>query len=152
MEKTELIFLGAGLYILIRINLKTDFDEIIKKISEKHGNNPFLVKAIIWKESGFNPKAHNTTGEDSRGLGQINAPTARALGVTNLDLLFVPDYNIEIMNKLLKQLKNRFDSIFDMIAAYNAGNVKYSAMGFYINSGYVLDVYSRYIAYMVLNI
>lgn len=146
----EFFILGAALYILARINLKTDYDDLIRDISVKHGNNPALVKAIIRKESGFNPNAHATKGEDSRGLGQINAATARVLGVTDLNKLYDPAYNVEILNSVLDDLKTRHTSIFDLIAAYNAGKPKFDAAGNYINSLYVADVFSWFLGYSVL--
>lgn len=148
-------YLLSGLlvaYMIFRVNIKTKYDPIIKEISEAHGNSPDLVKALIKVESNFNPKAHNKTEkEDSRGLGQINSPTAISLGFSP-DSLFDPETNIKAMNKLLLDLKKRHDNILDLIASYNAGSVKLNKLGFYINSGYVLKVYSRYLAYSLLTI
>jgi len=137
--------------MIARINCATEFDSLINKISRAYGNNPALVKAIISAESSFNPSAHNTRGEDSRGLGQINADTARALGVHDLTTLFEPETNVMVMNKLLVDLKNRYSHILDIISAYNAGRPLLKD-GFYVNSNYVLKVYSRYLAYSVLMI
>lgn len=138
--------------MLARIKVSTNYDSLIKKISNDHGNNPHLVKAIIKIESNFNPSAHNTRGEDSRGLGQINAPTAIALGIIDLDSLFKPEINIETMNILILDLKKRYQSTQDIIAAYNAGSVKKDKRGFYINTSYVLNVYSRFVAYSILDV
>lgn len=132
-----------------RVKVQTSFDPLIKSISEKHGNNWHLVKAIIRAESSFNPKAHNTRGEDSRGLGQINAGTAISLGVTDLDSLFDPEINIETMNLLLDDLQKRYDGTLDIISAYNAGR-PLKSNGWYDNSSYVLKVYSRFLAYSLL--
>ena len=126
---------------------------MINKISFSYGNNPHLVKAIIKVESNFDPNAHNKTEkENSRGLGQINEPTAIALGVLDLERLFESEYNIEIINELILDLKKRYTTSTDIIAAYNAGSVRKTKQGFYINSGYVLNVYSRFLAYSVLEI
>ena len=138
--------------MIARINCKTNYDSLIKKISDDYGNDPHLVKAIINVESNFNTKAHNTRGEDSRGLGQINAPTAIALGITDLKSLFRPEINIEVMNKLICDLKKRHFITQDIIAAYNAGSVKANRAGYYINTAYVLNVYSRYLAYSILEV
>jgi len=148
MKYEKIILIGA-VYMLARVSISTEFDSHIKIISESHGNSPALVKAIIKVESGFNPKAHNTSGEDSRGLGQINADTARALGVDDLNTLFDPTMNIEVINRLLDDLKSRYDHILDIISAYNAGRPLIKD-GFYFNSQYVLKVYSRYLAYSIL--
>lgn len=135
--------------MLARVSLSTEYDSLIKEISEKYGHSSALVKAIIRAESSFNPNAHNTSGEDSRGLGQINANTARALGVKDLETLFDPETNIVVMNMLLNDLERRYDHILDIISAYNAGRPLIKD-GFYINSQYVLKVYSRYLAYSIL--
>jgi soluble lytic murein transglycosylase-like protein len=143
-------WMGVGFltFMIARMNLKSEYDELITSISARYGNSPALVKAIIKQESGFNPLAHNTKGEDSRGLGQINAPTAQGLGVTDLNKLFRPDYNIEIMNKLLVELRGRYNGITsDMIAAYNAGKVRLDDSGKYRNSIYVEKVFSNYLLY-----
>ena len=136
--------------MIARINIKTKYDDLIKLISNDHGNNPNLVKAIIKIESNFNTMAHNTRGEDSRGLGQINAPTALALGVTDLDSLFKPEINIVVMNQLLTDLKKRYQTTQDIIAAYNAGKVRMTKKGYYRNTAYVINVYSRFLAYSIL--
>ena len=86
--KYEKIILFGAVYMLARVSISTEYDDLIKKISIQHGNSPALVKALIKVESGFDPAAHNTSGEGSRALGQINAPTARDLGVTDLNSLF----------------------------------------------------------------
>ncbi len=131
----------------LKLGLDTVYDGMIKDISEKHGNDPAFVKSIIRQESRFNPKAHNTNGEDSRGLGQINAPTARALGCTDLDLLFVEAYNIEYINRAIDDLKTRYTELPDIAAAYNAGRVKQNSAGEYINAPYVRNVMARYYLY-----
>ena len=148
--KFEKITLIAVTFMFIRMNLKTSYDDLISEISHRYGNSPQLVKAIIKVESGFDPKAHRKTKhEDSRGLGQINANTARALGITKLDDLFIPEVNVETINKLLINLKKRNKSLPDIIAAYNAGSVKVDKSGKYINSSYVNNVYSRFLLYSV---
>ena len=101
-----------------RVKIRTKYDRLIKSISMDLNNNPHLVKAIIKVESGFNTLAHRVTSkEDSRGLGQINKPTAISLGVLDLEKLFEPAYNIGIMNMLLLDLKKRYSSTTDIIAA-----------------------------------
>ena len=151
MKHEKLILVGLT-FMLIRMNLKTSHDDLIFSISQKHGNNPHLVKAIIFVESRFKPDAHRQTSrEDSRGLGQINKNLAYSLGVKNLNDLFDPAFNIEIMNRAIDDHKTRFDSIFDIIAAYNAGSVKLKKGSvFYINETYVKKVYSRFLLYSFL--
>ena len=138
---------------MCRVIIHTKYDKLIKEISEKHGNNWHLVKAIIRVESDFRPEAHNLTAkEDSRGLGQINAPTAISLGYINLKALFDPGTNIEAMNKLLLDIKHRYSGVLDIIATYNAGSVRKTREGFYINSDYVFKVYSYFLSYSILDV
>ena len=148
--KHEKLILAGLTFMLIRINLQTSYDDLIFSISQKHDNNPHLVKAIIFVESRFKPGAHRQTAkEDSRGLGQINKNLAHSLGVKNLNDLYDPAFNIEIMNKAIDDHKTRLDSIFDIIAAYNAGSIRMKKSGFYINETYVKKVYSRFLLYSI---
>ena len=152
-KRNEILVLILSLYVFCRINIKTDYDKIIKNISENYDNNPDLIKAIIRVESNFNPKAHNLTAkEDSRGLMQINKNTAFSLGVNDLNKLFNPEYNILIGNKLIVDLEKRYKNTLDIICAYNAGRVIKTKYGQYRNSEYVFRVYSYYLAYSILNI
>lgn len=146
----------GGLYVLIKINAKTSYDTEIRVISATHASRfhrAALVKALIKVESGFNPRAHRETErEDSRGLMQINAPTARALGVTDLDTLFDSGTNIETGNRLLDELESRYDILQDVIAAWNAGEVNLDDQGNYTNSVYVFDVMKNYTFYSLFGV
>ncbi|WP_420011343.1 transglycosylase SLT domain-containing protein [Tateyamaria sp.] len=74
-----------------------------------------LVAGIIQVESAANPMAHNTDGEDSRGLMQIQLATAHGLhengaitGYAKEDLgqlLFDPVINVKIGLALLRELR-----------------------------------------------
>jgi len=146
-----IIYVGDAL-----INLKTKWDPVIAEICPQY-NVPFaLVKAIMRKESNFNPKAHRKTEkEDSYGLMQLNWPTATALGYVGArDGLFDPRTNINLACKLLRELMQRYPAnIMDVIAAYNAGSVRYlKSAPLYINSGYVTDVYARYLLYNLFGV
>ncbi|MBA7494381.1 hypothetical protein ES702_04956 [subsurface metagenome] len=137
-------------YMMLKLKHETEYDPLIKQISNEHDNSPHLVKALIKIESNFNPKAHNLTKkEDSRGLGQVNVPTAKLHGVTDYSRLYEPELNIDVMNKIIDDLKTRYEDFTDIIAAYNAGRV-ITKDGKYINSEYVFKVYSYYLLYNVL--
>ena len=138
--------IGGLFYIMRESSTVSPYDELINAISIKYGNPPELVKAIIKVESNFNPNAHNTDGENSRGLGQINEVTAKALGVVNMEKLFEPEYNIEIINKLINHLRTIYSAWKDIISAYNAGRVNFKD-GKYSNQKYVDKVYKYYTAY-----
>ena len=95
----------------------TPYGEIIASVSEAHGVNPLLVRALIQVESGYKPRARSRKG--AMGLMQLMPSTAREYKVRNA---FEPKANIEAGIKHLKALIDRFDGgIEKALAAYNAG-------------------------------
>ncbi len=93
----------------------TPYGDIIAAMSEAHGVNPMLVKALIQVESGYRPKARSSRG--AMGLMQLMPSTARAYNVRNP---FDPKTNIEAGIMHLKSLIDRFGER-TALAAYNAG-------------------------------
>ncbi|MBA7495302.1 hypothetical protein ES702_05884 [subsurface metagenome] len=142
----------VSIMALAYVSISTRYDNIIQTISVGYKNNPNLIKALIKVESNFRPDAHRCNEkEDSRGLGQINRPTAIALE-RDPEQLFNPSYNIVTINLLILDLKKRYSRITDIIAAYNAGSVKKTKEGRYINNSYVNNVYARFLLYSYANI
>ena len=95
----------------------TPYGEIIARLSEAHGVNPLLVRALIQVESGYKPGAKSRKG--AMGLMQLMPATARAYKVRHP---FEPKANIEAGIKHLKSLIDRFDGGVELaLAAYNAG-------------------------------
>ena len=94
----------------------TPYGEIIASMSEAHGVDPMLVRALIQVESGYRPKARSPKG--AMGLMQLMPSTAREYKVRNP---FDPKANIEAGIKHLKTLINRFGDTARALAAYNAG-------------------------------
>jgi hypothetical protein len=95
----------------------TPYGEIIASVSELHGVDPMLVRALIQVESGYRPKARSRKG--AMGLMQLMPSTAREYKVRNP---FEPKANIEAGIKHLKSLLDKFDGALDLsLAAYNAG-------------------------------
>lgn len=96
---------------------RTPYGEIIAAMSEAHGVDPLLVRALIQVESNYRPKAKSHKG--AMGLMQLMPATAREHKVRNP---YDPKANIGAGVKHLKALIDRFDGALDMaLAAYNAG-------------------------------
>ncbi len=89
-------------------------------------NDPTLMMALIREESYFNPNAQSGVG--ARGLMQLMPATAREIsaqhgfGMTSLDDLFKPEFNIKLGNTYYSQLRNALGGMdISAIAAYNGG-------------------------------
>ena len=96
---------------------QTPYGDIITAMSEAHGVNPMLVRAVIQVESNYRPRAKSHKG--AMGLMQLMPATARQYKVRNP---YDPTANISAGVKHLKGLIDRMDGAVDMaLAAYNAG-------------------------------
>jgi soluble lytic murein transglycosylase-like protein len=94
----------------------TPYGEIISALSEAHGVDPLLVRALIQVESNYQPRARSSKG--AMGLMQIMPATARAYRVRNP---YDPKTNIEVGVRRLKDLLDRWGAVDLALAAYNAG-------------------------------
>jgi hypothetical protein len=94
----------------------TPYGEIIASMSQAHGVDPMLIRALIQVESGYRPKARSPKG--AMGLMQLMPSTAREYKVRNP---FEPKANIEAGIKHLKSLIDTFGGVELGLAAYNAG-------------------------------
>lgn len=93
----------------------TPYGEIIAAMSEAHGVDPLLVRALIQVESNYKPAARSRKG--AMGLMQLMPATLRIYNVRNP---FDPKANIEAGVKHLRSLIDRFGTEL-ALAAYNAG-------------------------------
>ena len=93
----------------------TPYGEIIAAVSEAHGVDPMVVRALIQVESNYRPRARSPKG--AMGLMQLMPATAREYRVRNP---FDPRANIEAGIRHLKSLIDRF-GLELALAAYNAG-------------------------------
>jgi hypothetical protein len=91
------------------------YAEIIASMSEAHGVDPNLVRALIQVESNYRPKAKSPKG--AMGLMQLMPSTAREYKVRNP---YDPKANISAGVKHLKSLIDRW-GVELALAAYNAG-------------------------------
>lgn len=113
---------------------------------KRHGVDPFLIAALISKESRFRPGAVSPGG--AVGLGQLLPGTARELGVD----CWSPAGNIEGCSKYLgrqmRRWKGRTDAVKLALASYNAGPgavIRYGGVPPYpITRDYVRVISSRY--------
>ncbi|MFO0635214.1 MAG: lytic transglycosylase domain-containing protein [Nannocystaceae bacterium] len=90
----------------------------------RHGVDPFLVDAIIWHESRFNPKAQGPGG--AAGLMQLMPSTSRSLA-KRLDRPhrpYDPAFNLDAGAYLLSRLLTIFDGDVRLaLAGYALGHV-----------------------------
>src|SRR5512144_2060024 len=75
---------GAVVGLLILVGLvdwwyerhqENRYDTQISRVAQRYGIDPALVKAVVWRESKFNPKVRGRVGEI--GLMQIRPLTAQ---------------------------------------------------------------------------
>lgn len=96
---------------------ETPYGEVIAAVSEAHGVNPMLVRALIQVESNYKARARSHRG--AMGLMQLMPATAREYNVRNP---YDPRSNIAAGVKHLKSLIDRWGGKIELaLAAYNAG-------------------------------
>ncbi|MBX2836416.1 MAG: lytic transglycosylase domain-containing protein [Gammaproteobacteria bacterium] len=119
------------------------YEDTIQRLSMKYGVSINLVKAVITKESCFDPKAESYAG--AIGLMQLMPATAAWLEVADPT---DPEQNLDGGIKYLASLYERFGRIDLTLAAYNAGpgNVhRHKGIPpFQETQGYVKSVLSHY--------
>src|SRR5450759_1018041 len=105
------------------------FDSIIDESANAWGVPQALIKAVIERESSFDPNAFKSEpqiGDASRGLMQLLYATAQALGFTgDPSELFDPTTNIHLGTRYLRDLIGtaaRYGyGVDSAISAYNGG-------------------------------
>src|SRR5438046_7501121 len=105
------------------------YDRLIRTVALEHHLDPMLVKAVVWRESRFDPKKHGSHGE--RGLMQVTERAAnewaRENKVTgfNSDQLFEPRTNLEAgtwyLHRAMAHWNYQSDPTPFALAEYNAG-------------------------------
>jgi soluble lytic murein transglycosylase-like protein len=104
---------GVNPEILSRI---APFDPHILSHSASLGVDPNLTRAIIYVESGGDPRAISRRG--ARGLMQLMPDTAFRLGIRNV---YDPSQNIRGGVRYLRTLLDRFHNVELALWGYNAG-------------------------------
>ena len=105
------------------------YDGLIRAVAADRHLDPMLVKAIVWRESRFDPQKHGTAGE--RGLMQVSERAANEWARENkidnfrVEKLFDPRTNLEAgtwyLQRALQHWDNQPDPLLFALAEYNAG-------------------------------
>ena len=121
-------FLAAGGEQLppevLRIIFPLDYWPLIKKYSDAHGLDPWLMTALVAQESTFTPDVRSSA--NAVGLMQLIPGTARRyaskLGIRySSRILTQPETNIRLGMRYFKDLIDRFRGAHYALASYNAG-------------------------------
>jgi soluble lytic murein transglycosylase len=106
-----------------------DYDALIVDTAAKHGLDPLLLKAIVWRESAFHTDKVGTSGE--RGLMQVGDAAAQDWAKAGKIETFMPTdlfdakTNVEVgawyFKKALDRWRSKADPIPFALAEYNAG-------------------------------
>lgn len=95
----------------------------IARAARQHDIDPLLLAALIFQESHFNPEACSSTGV--RGIMQLTAETASALGVDRLDPVQSIEAGARYLRRMWKSLEplslSPWDRWFFTLAGYNQG-------------------------------
>jgi len=105
------------------------YDRLIRTVATEHHLDPMLVKAVVWRESRFDPRKHGSHGE--RGLMQVSEKAASEWARENkitdfqVDQLLDPKTNLEAGTWYLHRAFERWAAQSDptpfALAEYNAG-------------------------------
>ncbi|HTG52723.1 MAG TPA: lytic transglycosylase domain-containing protein [Candidatus Tectomicrobia bacterium] len=105
------------------------YDRLIRSVALEHHLDPMLVKAVVWRESRFDPKKHGAHGE--RGLMQVSERAANEWARENkmagftANQLFEPKTNLEAgtwyLHRAMEHWTHESDPIPFALAEYNAG-------------------------------
>lgn len=119
---------GGSTKFIFSDEFTTDYDKDILNVSERHGVDPYLVKAVIKTESNFDPNA--VSPKNAQGIMQLIPGTADDYGVSDP---FDAKDNMEGGVQYLKDLLEYFDGDMSLsLAAYNAGKGAVIKHGFTI--------------------
>ena len=105
------------------------FDPLIVSVARESGADPFLIRALISRESKFDPATHGSA--DERGLMQVTPlvgqmwAKANKIATFQPDDLYNPETNIRVgtwyLNRSLRLWNQTADPVPFALAEYNAG-------------------------------
>ncbi len=120
-EMSDLSLLAEGDYVI------STYDNLIRNISEREGNDWRLMSAIAYHESRFTPDITSRSG--ARGLMQIMPSVARQFEVST-ERISDPEINVWLANKLMSEITSSLripagtperDRMSIVLASYNGG-------------------------------
>jgi peptidoglycan lytic transglycosylase len=105
------------------------YDALMRTVATEHQLDPMLVKAVVWRESRFDPLKFGSAGE--RGLMQVSDPAANEWARENkienfrVEDLFDPKTNLNAgtwyLRRAIEHWQNQSDPLPFALAEYNAG-------------------------------
>ena len=105
------------------------YDPLIASIAHNDGVDPFLIRALIWRESRFDPLTHGAA--DEHGLMQVTPEVGQMWAKANKvedftdDNLYDPETNNRAgtwyLNRAIKRWSQTDDPVTFALAEYNAG-------------------------------
>jgi soluble lytic murein transglycosylase len=105
------------------------YDRLIRSTAVEHQLDPMLVKAVVWRESRFDPQKFGNAGE--RGLMQVSEKAANEWARENrivdfrVEELFDPKKNLEAgswyLQRAIQHWQQETDPVPFALAEYNAG-------------------------------
>lgn len=105
------------------------YDRLITTVAAEYHLDPMLVKAVVWRESRFDPQKYGSAGE--RGLMQVTEKAAdewaKETKVDNfrVEELFDPKKNLQAgswyLRRALQHWEQQPDPLPFALAEYNAG-------------------------------
>lgn len=109
---------------VLRVIFPLDYWPLIKKYSDAHKLDPYLMTALIAQESTFTPDVRSSA--NAVGLMQLIPGTGRRyaakLGIRYAPrILTQPETNIRLGMRYFKDLIDRFGGAHFALASYNAG-------------------------------
>ena len=128
------LLIAFGLAFLLHqreLKRTSRYDDLIQQSATRWKVDPALVKAVIWRETNFNPDKFGQAQE--RGLMQVTPIAAQEwtereeIKTFRVDQLFTPEINIEVgtwyLAQALRRWQDRDNPIPFALAEYNAGRV-----------------------------
>ena len=119
----------AAIYLWWNSRLEQSQDNPIRAAANRYKVDPALVKAVVWRESRFDPQKFGSAGE--RGLMQVTEKAANEWARENkiagfqVEQLFDPKTNLEAgswyLHRAIEHWEHQADPLPFALAEYNAG-------------------------------